>query len=94
MTLGLMRAINERGVRCPEGMSIPGFDDFDWAANSSPRLSTVAQSTNEIGKQAIRLLLEEMEDFRKPNGNGKPRRILMPAELRIRNSTAPPPIAS
>jgi len=93
MTLGLMRAVNERGIRCPEQMSILGFDDFDWAANFSPRLTTVAQPTEKIGKQAIRMLLQEMQDFRTPAGNGKQRRVVLDTELRIRNSTAAPPHA-
>ncbi|HEX5084418.1 MAG TPA: substrate-binding domain-containing protein [Blastocatellia bacterium] len=39
MTLGLMRAINETGVPCPEKVSVLGFDDFELASNFSPRLT-------------------------------------------------------
>ena len=90
MTLGLMRAVSELGFNCPRDVSILGFDDFDWAANFSPRLTTVAQPTDEIGKEAMRLLAEEMQDFRNPGRNGEHRIVILKPELRVRMSTAPP----
>ncbi len=91
MTLGLMGAINEMGLRCPEDVSILGFDDFDWAANFSPRLTTVAQPTYEIGKQAIQMLLLEMRESGGIVPDSKERIIVLNPELRIRNSTAVAP---
>lgn len=90
MTLGLMRAVSELGLNCPRDVSILGFDDFDWAANFSPRLTTVAQPTDEIGKEAMRLLAQEMQDFRSPGRNGEHRIVVLKPELRVRMSTAPP----
>ena len=90
MTLGLMRAINELGLNCPRDVSILGFDDFDWAANFSPRLTTVAQPTDEIGKQAMRMLVQEMQDFKKPGRNGEHKIVVLKPELRIRMSTTSP----
>lgn len=49
MTLGLMRALAEKGVLCPQQVSILGFDDFvvgmdgfSWATLFSPNLTGVA----------------------------------------------------
>lgn len=85
-----MRAVNELGFRCPNNVSILGFDDFDWAANFSPRLTTVAQPTSEMGKQAIRMLIQEMQDVGN-RVNGESRIIILKPELRVRDSTAAPP---
>jgi len=89
LTLGLMRALAERGVACPEQVSVLGFDDFDWAASFRPRLTTIAQPTFEMGKRAMELLLGKIES---PDGpeNDQLAPISIRATLQIRDSTAPP----
>ena len=57
MTLGLMRALHERGLSCPEDVAIAGFDDFQWADSIRPRITAVAQPAFEIGREAARLLV-------------------------------------
>ena len=57
MTLGLMRALHERGLGCPEDVAIAGFDDFQWADSFRPRITAVAQPAFEIGREAARLLV-------------------------------------
>jgi LacI family transcriptional regulator len=91
MTLGLMSAINERGVQCPDQVSVLGFDDFDWAANFRPRLSTVAQPTHLMGQEAMRMLIEEIEVFEKKQAPREKRIVILKPELRLRDSTAAPP---
>jgi LacI family transcriptional regulator len=97
MTLGLMRALAEMGVPCPQQVSILGFDDFvlgadgfSWATMFSPKLTCVAQPSYEIGQQAAEALLKKTQQ---PEGVdlGEEAFIRLPAELRIRESTAPPP---
>jgi len=90
MTLGLMRALYELGVPCPERVSVLGFDDFDWAANFNPRLTTVAQPTLEMGKQAVQMLLAKIESFNRRLEFDEEKVVALKAELRIRDSTAPP----
>jgi LacI family transcriptional regulator len=90
MTLGLMRALYESKVPCPERISILGFDDFDWAANFSPRLTTVAQPAYEMGRQAMQMLLRLMKSAREKDGSGEVQVVALKAELRVRDSTAPP----
>ena len=43
MTLGVMTAIRNSGLRAPEDISILAFDDLDWATVVQPALSVVAQ---------------------------------------------------
>ena len=60
MTLGLVRAVLERGLRCPDDISIVGFDDFPWAASFQPRLTVVEQPSFAIGQEAAGLLLDRI----------------------------------
>jgi LacI family transcriptional regulator len=89
LTLGLMRALAEREVCCPEQVSVIGFDDFDWAATFRPRLTTIAQPSFEMGKKAMEMLLhkvESPEDFQAEDSI----QISLRAALQVRDSTAPP----
>lgn len=90
MTLGLMRALSESQMPCPERVSVLSFDDFEWAANFSPKLTTIAQPTHEMGKQAMRMLLRIMRPDREDLGVSEENVVVLKAELRIRDSTASP----
>lgn len=84
--LGFVRAMNEHGVKCPEEVSVVGFDDFAWTENFHPRLTTVAQPTRELGRCAMQLLLKNIEGADQPSTEY--RRVVLKPELRIRESTA------
>jgi DNA-binding LacI/PurR family transcriptional regulator len=64
-----------------------GFDDVPFASRTSPPLTTVSQPTEEKGRLAARALLDALESGSPP----EPSRTLLPAELVVRGSTAPPP---
>lgn len=93
MTLGLMRALGELRVNCPQTLSVLGFDDFEWSAYFTPRLTTIAQPTYEMGRQAMQMLLRMLQE---PAGNdgragGTHENIVrLRAELRVRDSTSTP----
>lgn len=89
MTLGVMRALAELHIPCPDRVSLLGFDDFDWALSASPRVTTVAQPTYEMGKQAMELLVQKMDNGKDDLEKASPHLITLPSELRIRDSTAP-----
>ncbi|MSS62315.1 LacI family DNA-binding transcriptional regulator [Velocimicrobium porci] len=61
MALGAMKAFQEQGYRIPEDISIVGFDDLPFSEISSPRLSTVRVPNTEMGKIAVRRLVELIE---------------------------------
>jgi LacI family transcriptional regulator len=90
MTLGLMRALRELDIPCPRRVSVVGFDDFDWAASFSPRLTTIAQPSYEMGKQAMALLMEKIEARINDAVPSDDRVLRLTNELRIRESTAQP----
>jgi LacI family transcriptional regulator len=94
MTLGLMRALGELHVHCPEAVSVLGFDDFEWSAYFTPRLTTIAQPTYKMGRQAMQILLRKLQSPADNDGlaEGIPETaIRLKAELRVRDSIAAPP---
>ncbi|MFC8358574.1 LacI family DNA-binding transcriptional regulator [Streptomyces griseorubiginosus] len=59
---GALRALRAAGRRVPEDVAVIGFDDFPLAQRTEPRLTTVRQPLEEMGRAMVRLLMEEMED--------------------------------
>lgn len=89
MGLGVLRAMRELGVPCPEGVSFITFDDPDWAEIFIPSLTAIEQPTYEMGKAAVELLLEVIEADRNDT-KVEARQVVLKSSLHIRNSTAPP----
>jgi DNA-binding LacI/PurR family transcriptional regulator len=89
LLLGVLAGLEERAIRVPHQISILGFDDYLWNRYFSPSLTAVAQSTFEMGKRACELLLHSIEKDQE-HEPATARRICLPTELHIRNSTAPP----
>ena len=90
MTLGLMRALKDLGLECPRDVSVVGFDDFDWSELFSPRLTTVVQPSHEMGELATEMLVQVIVDSDQHLESGEGNRVVMKAELRVGESTAPP----
>lgn len=85
MTVGVLRAAHERGLRVPEDLSLVGFDDLPWADAFAPRLTVVAQPVVELGARALRMLHERIEEPALPS-----RRVRLEPTLVRRESVAPP----
>ena len=58
IALGAMKALQEMGYRIPEDISIVGFDDLTFSEISSPPLTTLRVEKREMGKMAVRRLVE------------------------------------
>jgi LacI family transcriptional regulator len=86
MAIGLMRAVAERGLRCPEDISVACFDDFEWASVFHPRLTTVAQPIYDMGMKAAELLFARVDG----SMTGDPREVVLAPTLVIRDSCAAP----
>ena len=84
-----MRIAAELGISVPEQISVAGFDNTPDSALTSPPLTTVDQSIQALGQEAVRLVLELIEDPSRNNPND-PIHITLPTELVIRSTTAPP----
>jgi len=86
MAAGLMRALHEADVRIPQDVSVVGFDGIPLAEYLWPPLTTVAQDFHAIGRELVRLLLTQIRDGAELTDV----HTLVPVELIIRGSTAPP----
>lgn len=82
MALGAMVAVREAGLRCPEDVSILGFDGVPAGAFSWPGLTTVAKPGREIGRRAVDSLFDEIA------GRPEHGRVFMPCRLIERGSLA------
>ena len=83
--LGVLKAASQRGIRVPEDLSVVGFDDVPESGYFIPSLTTMRQDFAELGRQALSLLLSQLDG--NPESHSRP---IVP-KLIIRDSTAPPP---
>ncbi|SED68625.1 LacI family DNA-binding transcriptional regulator [Ruania alba] len=60
--LGVMRALNDLGLRCPEDVALVSFDGIPTGADVTPSLTTMAQPFAEIGRAAVERLIERIAD--------------------------------
>ena len=58
IALGAMKAMRKHGIKIPDEISIVGFDDLPFCTVSSPALTTVKVYQYEIGKMAVRKLID------------------------------------
>ena len=86
IALGVLHAIRELGLRCPEDVSVMGFDDLDFDEFTSPSLSSVFQPGYQLGATAAHMLLERMQ-----GNQGPPVHSVLQTQLKIRGSVGPPP---
>ena len=81
MAIGAMRAIQSVGLRVPQDIAVVGFDDLPMPTPPTPLLTTMRQPIQEFGARAVEVLIDLIE-----NGNLPPRKVIMTAELIIRDS--------
>ncbi len=85
----VIRALRAAGRRVPEQVSVVGFDDIDAAAWVEPPLTTVVQQKAEMGRWAVRRLVESITGA--GPGVGAVERVVLPVSLCVRGSTGPAP---
>jgi LacI family transcriptional regulator len=83
---GALAAAAELGLRVPDDLSVAGFDDIDLAEATSPRLTTVRQPLQEMGRIAVSLLIRLLERHRLDALH-----VELATELIVRGSTGPAP---
>ncbi|WP_299029990.1 LacI family DNA-binding transcriptional regulator [uncultured Thermanaerothrix sp.] len=79
---GALKAIREAGLPLPEAIGLAGFDETTWTPLVEPPLTVIAQPTYEIGRMAMRMLLERLEDPNLPY-----RQVILKGQLLVRRST-------
>lgn len=83
--IGALRVLAKAGMRVPDDMSVIGYDDTYLAAFEHIDLTSVHQEPFEMGRTAVRLLLDRAD-----LGRTTARHLTLKPRLTIRGSTAPP----
>jgi LacI family transcriptional regulator len=83
IALGAYEALGDAGLKCPEDVSVTGFNDMPFVDRLSPPLTTVRIPHYELGREAGRRLVELIE-----NPDSPARATTLRPELIVRGSTA------
>jgi len=82
MAAAAVRVLRQAGKRIPEDVAVVGFDDSPTARATDPPLTSVHQPLDEIGREAVNILVREM------NGSKEvPREVIFATTLVVREST-------
>jgi len=85
MMIGFLKALGELELVCPRDISVATFDDPPMSDVFRPQITAVAQPAYSIGYAGAELLIQRIASKR---GTENPLAIRLPAELKIRESTA------
>ena len=86
IAVGTLQAAYDLGVRVPDQLSVTGFDDTPQAAWTIPRLTSVHQPLEEMGRMAVDQLLSMAAGNRPPS-----RHVELTTSLTVRGTTGPAP---
>ncbi|TDD93967.1 LacI family DNA-binding transcriptional regulator [Actinomadura rubrisoli] len=81
--IGVLGLLRERGLRAGQDVAVVGFNDVPIAAQLTIPLSSVRSPMCDVGAQGVDLLVRMMR-------GEPPERIMLPPELRVRESSARP----
>lgn len=85
MAVRVMNALHELGLRIPEDVSVTGFDDIPISKMTSPRLTTVRNSSQFMGRECI-IMLQNLLRLRELGLPHERLEYLLPAEIVERDS--------
>jgi DNA-binding LacI/PurR family transcriptional regulator len=83
MAAAALRVLQQARRRIPEDVAIVGFDDSPTARATNPPLSSVRQGIVELGREAVLMLMDEMQEPERA-----PRHLILGTELVVRQSSA------
>ncbi len=85
VALGMMTALQRRGIEPGTEIAITGYDDIDGSDARSPALTTVANKAGEIGRLAASTLLRQVSGENVPNAS-----VIIEPVVQYRESSPPP----
>lgn len=86
ISIGVLKALRDVGLGVPEDVTVVGFDDLPASMVVDPILTVASQSTYEMGSQATELLLKRISDELPESAQ----EVILPTEIIMRRSSAPP----
>ncbi|WP_370084486.1 LacI family DNA-binding transcriptional regulator [Streptacidiphilus sp. MAP12-16] len=87
IALGVLHALRASGRRCPEDVSVVGFNNMRFVDELQPPLTTIHVPHFHLGTEAARLLLEQIDRRARGEEAQLPKTILLPLHLVVRAST-------
>jgi succinate-semialdehyde dehydrogenase/glutarate-semialdehyde dehydrogenase len=85
LAIGVLRTLRATGLRCPDDVSVVGFNDVPFMDLVDPPLTTVRLPHYEIGLAAAELMLAQIDD-----PGATPRAVELPSRLVVRSSCGAP----
>ena len=82
IALGSLCAIRECKLKCPEDISLIGFDNFSAAQHTTPPLTTIEQPVDTMVGEAVEYLMKLI------NNSATSKRVVFPVELVKRESVS------
>jgi len=83
--IGALEAIDAAGLAIPDDISLVGYDNLALAALPRIGLTTVGQPLVDLGREAVGLVLERLDE-----GRERARHVVVPPNLVVRSTTGPP----
>lgn len=81
--IGAMQVFKKRGFKIPEDIAFVGFTESKMGAFIDPPLTSVLQPALEIGREAARIVLDQIENHE----TFKPHTIVLNGQLNVRESS-------
>ncbi|MHA7987513.1 LacI family DNA-binding transcriptional regulator [Rathayibacter sp. CAU 1779] len=89
IAFGVIRGLQDRGIRVPDDISVVGWDNDEFARFSAPTLSTVEDNLELIGRQSMQQLIARIEGTEPPEARQEIIGRLIP-----RGSSGPAPASN
>ncbi len=88
LAIGVMQAVQEAGLQIPTDISITGFDNIEFASYTTPSLTTFHQPGYELGREAVKMLLDILAQ--PTNSSNGSKALTLRGQFIARKSTASP----
>src|SRR5690606_33828644 len=85
--MGAMQAIKEAGLKIPGDIAVVGFSNWFFSALMDPPLTSVDQPGFEMGQEAAKLLIRQIEVKSKENREPEPETKVLKTRLIVRDSS-------
>jgi len=83
LAIGCIKAVRMNNLRTPQDIAVSGFDGIQMASLYEPGITTFQQPTAEMGRMAVKMLIERIKQPR-----SKSKLVLFNGELKVRKSTS------
>ena len=88
VAMGAMQAIRAKGLKIPQDIAVVGFSNWLFSSMMDPPLSSVDQPGFEMGQEATKLLIRQIETKSKEDVDPKPETKVLKTKLVVRESSS------